>query len=175
MYNLDNINEYIKQFSYKSLYYEYFKKLHKTTTSSKNHISYQSIDSFISKFNATIPPFYEFIYKKIDESNFNNEVELYKNAEIDRKRWSDLINNKCEHPKKDTLFKLAISLKLSIEDTDILLATRGYCINHNLYRDKLLSYFFIDPDGRKILNLNAVDRNIKINSILKERHQSPLY
>lgn len=175
MFRLNNINHHIKYFNYRSQYFDYFKELNKPLRHMKNGILYECIDSFIDNFNVTIPTFSEFICKKIDDSHFKDEVELYKNAGIERQRWSDLINNKSERPKKDTLFKIALSLKLTIDETDTLLATKGYCINHNLYRDKLISYFFIDPDGKEILNLNPMDRNIEINNILEERHQAPLY
>ena len=173
------ISEYIKNFNYISSYYEYFSKLNKHSNYNASYntskVLYNSIDDFITNYQPPIPEFSTFIYEKLKNSNFKTEAELYKDADITRQRWSDLINNKLERPNKDSLFKLAISLRLSINDLDTLLATKGYCINHHRYRDKILTYFFLDPDGKEILKLKSYDRNYKINSLLDELHQAPLY
>lgn len=172
MHDLTKVNRYIKEFNYIS---PYFKYLSKKSTSSCKYFSYVSIDTFMSNYKASNQNFNTFIYKKISDSSFKNEVELYKNANIDRKRWSDLINNRSKQPDKDLLFKLAISLKLKIIDTDTLLMTKGYCIDARYERDIIITYFIMNSDGRKILNLNSYDRNIKIYSILKEKNKMPLY
>lgn len=168
----NKINNFIKTFTFKS---KYNNPPHNNRQRSSNKLFFTCIIDYIDDFNSPIPTFQEFIYQKIATSAFKTESNLYKNAMIDRKRWHDLINNKSERPHKDLLFKIAISLKLSMEDTDTLLATKGYCITPNRYRDKVLCYFLSTPDGIEILNLPSLDRNNKINELLEEMHQSPLY
>ncbi|MDU2686462.1 MAG: hypothetical protein E7C44_03245 [Paeniclostridium sordellii] len=182
MQNYTSIDKHIKNFTYISPYYNFFTRKNIVSYTNKNIISYidkdtyyLDIDSFINHFDKSIPLFSEFMFQKLESSRFNKESELYKDADIDRKRWSDLINNKSDRPHKDLLFKIAFSLKLDIDEVNTLFATKGYCINHNLYRDKLLCYFIMDSNGRNYLNLNPIDRNIKINELLEERKQAPLY
>ena len=69
------------------------------------------------------------------------DVEVYKKANIDRKHFSKIKNNKEYKPKKETALALAIGLELSLDETKDLLSRAGFALSHASKQDLVVEYF----------------------------------
>ena len=84
--------------------------------------------------------FSERLLRLIDERSLKDS-EVYKRANIDRRLFSKIRNNKDYMPQKKTAIALAISLELSIDDTLDLLKTAGYTLSSSHKFDMIIKYF----------------------------------
>ena len=83
--------------------------------------------------------FQDRLFKLIKEKNLD-EVEVYKKANISRQLFSKIRSEKDYHPTKNTVFSLAIGMKLDYEETSNLLAIAGYTFTP---ASKTETFFFI--------------------------------
>ena len=67
-----------------------------------------------------------------------SSVDVYKAARIDRRLFSKIISNKDYTPSKDTVYAIAIALRLDRDHTNDLLSRAGYLISHSDKRDFLI-------------------------------------
>ncbi|MBQ2661229.1 MAG: hypothetical protein IJF80_01090 [Clostridia bacterium] len=86
---------------------------------------------------------------------------VYKAAQVDKRLFSKIISDPDYTPSKDTAIALAIGLKLSLDETNDLLARAGYALSHSNQRDVIIEYFF----NAKIYNL------FDINEVLLNLNQ----
>lgn len=128
------------------------------TKESKNEL----IDDFIKgvKDNQT---FSEYLLSLIDESG-ESDVDIYKRAGIDRRLFSKIRSNAEYQPSKNTIFALAISLKLDYKKTSKLLNKAGYEFSNNKLTDIIIMFCI----HNKIYDLYQVD------SFLIEYNQKPI-
>ena len=99
--------------------------------------------------------FQDRLFKLIKEKNLD-EVEVYKKANISRQLFSKIRSEKDYHPTKNTVFSLAIGMKLDYKETSNLLAIAGYAFTSASKTDLVIQYF-----------LNHKDYNIyKVNEAL---------
>lgn len=99
--------------------------------------------------------FQDRLFKLIKEKDLD-EVEVYKKANISRQLFSKIRSEKDYHPTKNTVFSLAIGMKLDYEETSNLLAIAGYTFTPASKTDLVIQYF-----------LNHKDYNIyKVNEAL---------
>ena len=83
--------------------------------------------------------FNDTLFMYIDKSG-HKDSEIYKNADIDRKLFSKIKCNNNYIPKKNTIIKLCLALKLNKNEFNKLLNSAGYCLVTSKF-DQIISYF----------------------------------
>ena len=87
--------------------------------------------------------FRDYLFKLIDESGMT-DVECYKRANVDKRTFSKIKNNKNYRPSKQTVVAFAIALSLDMEQTQALLATVGFTLSGSSVFDKIICYFILN-------------------------------
>ncbi len=127
----------------------------KESSDSTNNILANLEDSFNKQL-------FKFIHKK----NMTN-AEVYKNANLDRRLFSKIISNENYTPCKNTIFALAISLKLNLDETQTLLRSAGFAISHSSKSDLIIEYYITHQDS-EIYNID------ELNFLLFKHQQTQL-
>lgn len=84
--------------------------------------------------------FQEMLFRKIEERGMTY-LEVYKRAGLDRRLSSKIRSNPAYHPSKTIVLQLAISLRLSMKETEELLSTAEYAFSANNRRDIIIQFF----------------------------------
>ena len=107
--------------------------------------------------------FSECLIRMIDERDLK-DPDVYKKANIDRKLFNHIINDKDYRPKKQTAVALAIGMGLNIHDTDTLLERAGFVLSRSSKFDLIIRYCIE----------NGIYDIYRINEILFEEDQKTL-
>lgn len=83
--------------------------------------------------------FQEKLMELISSSGMTNQ-EFYKAALIDRKLFSAINTNPNYQPKKETAVACCFGLKLSLEDSEVLLGLAGYSFSMSIAWDRVVYY-----------------------------------
>ena len=83
--------------------------------------------------------FSECLIRMIDERGML-DPEVYKRANIDRKHFNHIKNDKHYRPKKETAVALAIGMKLNIKETNTLLERAGFVLSNSSVFDLIIKY-----------------------------------
>lgn len=104
------------------------------------------------EFLRTEESFSHALLRMIDEKGLT-DPEVYKGANLDRRLFSKIRSNENYKPRKNTILALAVSMDLSVEETENLLKKAGYTLSRSLTGD-LIVLFYLQRGKPDIYEIN---------------------
>lgn len=92
------------------------------------------------------------LMRMIDERGLKDS-DVYKRANMSRQHFSKIRGNRHYKPKKQTVLALAVALRLSLDETRLLLERAGFALTHADERDVIVEYY-ITTNNYDIYEIN---------------------
>ena len=109
-------------------------------------------DDLIDLLDDTDAGFSETLLKLIDRTG-KKDSDIYKKANVDRKLFSKIRNNKNYKPSKATALAFAIALELSLDETRDFIGRAGFALTHSSKFDIIVEYFIL----KKNFDINEIN------------------
>jgi len=109
-------------------------------------------DELIDLLDETDAGFSETLLKLIDRTG-KKDSDIYKKANVDRKLFSKIRNNKNYKPSKATALAFAIALELNLEETRDFIGRAGFALTHSSKFDIIVEYFIL----KKNFDINEIN------------------
>ncbi len=110
-----------------------------------------TIEDIVEKLERS---FTEELFARIDEKGLT-DPQVYKRANLDRKLFSKIRNNKNYKPSKNTALALAVALELNLDETKDFIGKAGFALTHSSKMDIIVEYFILNGEY-DIFKINEV-------------------